>query len=111
MYGLRKFHKDPTNSCPPFRPILSVVNTPMYNLAKFLIPILEPITITRLSTRIVFRFVKILINKIPHIFGHHLMWKLYFLITHSMRLLKYALINKLYPKINMEINGLRKNEN
>ena len=29
---------------PKFRPILSAINTPGYNLAKFLIPILEPLT-------------------------------------------------------------------
>ena len=28
---------------PKFRPILSAINTPGYNLAKFLIPILEPL--------------------------------------------------------------------
>ena len=29
---------------PKFRPILSAINNPGYNLAKFLIPILEPLT-------------------------------------------------------------------
>ena len=29
---------------PKFRPILSAINTPRYNLSKFLIPILEPLT-------------------------------------------------------------------
>ena len=40
MYGLCKFHKDIDN-CPPFRPILSAINTPTYKLAKFLVPILK----------------------------------------------------------------------
>ena len=48
MYCLCKVHKEPKNSdlnhCPPFRPILSAINTASYNIAKFLIPIMEPHT-------------------------------------------------------------------
>ena len=44
MYGLYKVHKRVSDGCPPFRPILSAINTPTYQLAKFLIPLLEPIT-------------------------------------------------------------------
>ena len=32
------------DNCPPFRPILSAVNTPTYRLAKFLVPILKSLT-------------------------------------------------------------------
>lgn len=41
MYGLPKVHKDNA----PLRPILAAYNTPSYKLAKFLVPILEPLTI------------------------------------------------------------------
>ena len=46
LYGLCKVHKSTPNgdNCPPFRPILSAIGTVSYNLAKFLVPILEPLT-------------------------------------------------------------------
>ena len=36
LYGLCKVHKVITEVCPPFRPILSAIETPSYKLAKFL---------------------------------------------------------------------------
>ena len=44
LYGLCKVHKQLVDNCPPFRPIMSAIKTPTYNLAKFLVPLLEPIT-------------------------------------------------------------------
>ena len=44
LYGLCKVHKQLVDNCPPFRPIKSAIKTPTYNLAKFLVPLLEPIT-------------------------------------------------------------------
>ena len=44
MYGLCKVHKDIIDSCPPFRPVLSAINTPTYKLAKFLVPVLKSLT-------------------------------------------------------------------
>ena len=44
LYGLCKTHEKVLNKYPPFRPILSAIKTPSYNLAKFLFPLLEPIT-------------------------------------------------------------------
>ena len=44
MYGLCKVHKDIIDNCPPFRPILSAINTPTYKLAKFLVLILKSLT-------------------------------------------------------------------
>ena len=41
MYGLCKVRKDIIDNCPPFRPILSAINTPTYKLAKFLVSILK----------------------------------------------------------------------
>ena len=43
LYCNPKIHKLVVNNLPKFWPILSVINTPGYNLAKFLIPILEPL--------------------------------------------------------------------
>lgn len=40
LYGLPKVHKIGN----PLRPIFSAINTPSYNLCKFLVPILEPLT-------------------------------------------------------------------
>ena len=39
MYGLCKVHKQEVDGCPPFRPLLSALQTPKYNLAKLLVPI------------------------------------------------------------------------
>ena len=44
LYGLCKVHKVVTEGIPPFRPIMSAINTPSYNLAKFFVPILAPLT-------------------------------------------------------------------
>ena len=44
MYGLCKVQKQEVDGCPPFKPILSALQTPTYNLAKFLVPILDPLT-------------------------------------------------------------------
>ena len=51
MHGLCKVHqeyswvhKQEADSCPLFRPILSALQTPIYDLAKFLIPILDNLT-------------------------------------------------------------------
>ena len=44
MYGLTKVHKIVTDGLPSFRPILSTIGTLAYKLAKFLVPILEPLT-------------------------------------------------------------------
>ena len=43
-YGLAKVHKIVTDDRPCFRPILSAICTPTYKLAKFLIPMVEPLT-------------------------------------------------------------------
>ena len=37
MYRNYKVHKQQVDSCPPFRGILSALQTPSYNLAKFLV--------------------------------------------------------------------------
>ena len=44
MYDLPKVHQTATDGLPSFRPILSAISTPKYKLAKFLVPMLEPLT-------------------------------------------------------------------
>ena len=44
LYGLCKVHKTVTEGIPPFRPILSAINTPSYRLAKYFVPILAEFT-------------------------------------------------------------------
>ena len=44
LYGLGKINKETRNGIPPFRPILSAIGTPTYNLAKFLLKFLTPST-------------------------------------------------------------------
>ena len=44
LHGLCKVHKRLVDNCPPFRLIMSAIKILTYNLAKFLVPLLEPIT-------------------------------------------------------------------
>ena len=44
MFDLPKVHQTATDVLPSFRPILSAISTPKYKLAKFLVPMLEPLT-------------------------------------------------------------------
>ena len=46
LYGLCKVHKGVSadGGPPPFRPILSAINTPSYKIAKFLTPLLSNLT-------------------------------------------------------------------
>ena len=43
MSGICKVHKQQVDGGPPFRSILSILQTPTYNLSKFLSPILNPL--------------------------------------------------------------------
>ena len=56
MYGLAKVHKIVTDGLPSFRPILSAIGTPTYKLAKFLFPILEPLTTNEYTIKDSFTF-------------------------------------------------------
>ena len=56
LYGLAKVHKPVVGNCPSFRPILSAIGTSTYNLAKFLVPILKPLTINEFTVKDSFSF-------------------------------------------------------
>ena len=58
MYGLPKIHK----SNWPIRPILSANNTSTYNISKYLLPLLEPLTINQYTVKNSFSFVNNLCN-------------------------------------------------
>ena len=58
MYGSCKVHKASVGNCPPFRPILSALNTPTYKLAKFLVPILNPLTNSEFTVKVLFILLK-----------------------------------------------------
>ena len=50
-------HKPLKNGFPPFRPTLSVIVTPTYKLAKFLVPVLSDITLHQFTVKGSFIFV------------------------------------------------------
>ena len=54
LYGLSKLHK----AGAPLRPILSAIGTPTYKLAKFLVPIIAPITTNEHTIKDSFNFAK-----------------------------------------------------
>ncbi|XP_057308105.1 uncharacterized protein LOC130645991 [Hydractinia symbiolongicarpus] len=56
LYGLCKIHKSIVNGSPPFRPILSAIDTPTCNLAKFLVPLLAPLTVNEYTVFSSFSF-------------------------------------------------------
>ena len=58
LYGLPKIHKDGV----PIRPILSACNTPAYNLAKYLVPIISPLTKNKYTVSSSFQFAKEVCN-------------------------------------------------
>ena len=64
MYGSCKAHKKCVDGCSPFTPILSGLQKPAYKLAKYSVPILEPLTITNTQSKIRLTLPLILLNKI-----------------------------------------------
>ena len=56
MYVNCKVQKEKVDGCPPFRPILSALQTPTYNLAKFLVPKLNPLTNNQYTVKNSFQF-------------------------------------------------------
>ena len=65
MYGNCKVHKQQVECCPPFRPILSALQTPTYNLAKFLVPILNPLTKNEYKVKDSFQFAEEICEQDP----------------------------------------------
>ena len=68
LYGLCKTHKKILDKCPPFRPTLSTIKTPSYNLAKFLVLLIEPITKNNLTVKNSFEFSRQICEQNPEYF-------------------------------------------
>ena len=62
LYGQLKVYKTVINNTPQFRPILSAINTPVYKLAKYLVPIFSPLTVNDYTVKDSFTFAKEVIN-------------------------------------------------
>ena len=58
MYGLPKVHKPLQDGFPKFRPILSAIGTPTYNLCKFFIPLLPIFSVNEHTVKDSFSFAK-----------------------------------------------------
>ena len=61
-------HKQLVNNCPPLRSILSAIGTPTYNTAKFLVPILKPLTTNNYMLKDMFEFSHDILNQNPNLF-------------------------------------------
>ena len=68
MYGLCKMHKQEVDGCPPFKSILSVLQTATYKLAKFLVPILDPLTKNEYTVKDSFHFAADICEQDPSLF-------------------------------------------
>ena len=68
LYGLCEVHKQLVDNCPPFRPVMSGIKMPTYNLAKFLVPLLEPITTNMYTVKNSFEFAKEIADQDPGLF-------------------------------------------
>ena len=68
LYGLCKVHKTCDGSSPPFRPILSAINTPSYKIAKFLVPLLTDLTKNKYVSKDSFDFAKKVREQNPDLF-------------------------------------------
>ena len=56
LYGNCKVYKQKVDGCPPFRQILSALQTPTYNLAKLLVLISNPLTKNEYTVKDSFQF-------------------------------------------------------
>ena len=70
MYGLCKIHEGITanNNVPPFRPILSAIDTCTYNLVKLFVPLLKHYTINEYIVKDSLSFCKEIVNQDPQLF-------------------------------------------
>ena len=68
LYGLGKVHKEINNELPPFRPILSAIETPTYKLAKFLLPLLTPLTQNEYTVTDYFHFAEEICKQNPNLY-------------------------------------------
>ena len=109
LYGLCKVHKESVDGHKPFRPILSAINTPSYQLAKFLIPMLEPITKNDFVTTDSFSFSNDI--KSQNVNSFMVSYDVDSLFTNiPLNETIDICIDKLYTRRNTLVNGLNKQE-
>ena len=65
IYGKCKVHKQQVDGCPTFLPILLALQTPTWNLAKFLVPILNPFTKNKYTVKDSFQFAEEICEQDP----------------------------------------------
>ena len=65
MYGDSTVHNQQVDGCPPFPPIFSALQTPTYNLAKFLVAILNPLTKNEYTVKESFQFAEEIYEQDP----------------------------------------------
>ena len=105
LYGLCKVHKGVSadGSAPPFRPILSAINTPSYKIAKFLVPLLSGLTKNKYVSKDSFEFAKNVRDQNSD-FLWHLLISIHFLpMFHWTKLLTSQSINCLVKRKNMKV--------
>ena len=68
LYGLAKLHKYLIRNGPPFRPILSGIGTPTYNVAKFLVLIFKPMATSGYTLKDSFEFSRDILIQNPNLF-------------------------------------------
>ena len=109
MYGLCKVHKASTDGSPPFRPILSAIGTPTYNLAKFLIPILEPLTKNHFVIKDSFSFAEDVKKQPCNLYMASFDVEALFTNIPLDETINIC-VEQLYKRRNMKIKGLSKNQ-
>ena len=95
MHDLCKVHEYTSDNCPPFPPILSVINTPTYKLADILVPILKFSTSNEYTVNDPFAFAEKIVGQDSEFFMESLDVDSLLLTSHLKRLLASALRNVL----------------
>ena len=68
LNGVVKVHEQLVNNCQTFKPILSAIGTPTYNIATFHALILKPLTTNNYMLRDTFEVSRDIFNKNPNLF-------------------------------------------
>ena len=63
LYGLCKVHEAIVDTCSPFRPILSAIGAPTYKITKFLVPVLNCLTVNEFTIKDSFEFAKEIVDQ------------------------------------------------
>ena len=103
MYRLQKVHEKINDHCPPFRPVLSAINTPNYTLEKFLVTILKSLTSNKYAVKDSFALAEEFVEQMSEFLQGAQMLILFLIISHLKRLLTLALTHFLEMEIYKKI--------